>query len=244
MTSTQVSVVSTLQADDLKAALRRLAPNVQQSVLRKGMRRGLKPMEVELQAEWKRARYRGRPIHRYAIAAATQTDARRRGSGMAAPIVGRVGVRYGGKGGALAKGRQKVWHLLEAGFARYPKGSGAYTGYSPAVAEERTGYRKAVAAARTEIFKQKLPKAKRKAAMQAMYAGLREQFPAFVAERTARATRRQSLRSIAANVVVKAGAWISKKTVRRMMDRTLRAVRDETLAAAAQALKGGRRGNR
>lgn len=244
MTSTQTTITTTLQADDLKAALKRLPANVQQSVLRKGMRRGLKPMEKALQDEWRRARYKGRPLHRYAISFATQSDARRRGSGMTAPIVGRVGVRYGGKGGALAKGRQKIWHLLEAGFARYPRKSGAYKNFSPEVAAERVAYGAAVKAGRTDIFKQKLPKGKKKEAMRAMYAGLREQFPAFVAERQARADSRSKVRAIAANMVVKAGAWISKKTVRRMMSQTLQAVRSETLAAAAAALKGGRRGNR
>lgn len=245
MSATQVNVVSTLQADDLKAALKGLAPKVQQSVLRKGMRRGLEPMKKAIAGEWRRARYRGRPLHRYAIAFATQTDARRRGGGVSAPIVGRVGIRYGRKGGAMAKGRQKIWHLLEAGFARYPKGSGAYRAYSPAVAEERTAYRAAVKAAQDEMFRRKLPKAQRKEAMRATYAGLREQFPEFVSERQQRADSRKALKAIAANVVVKPGRWITKHVVRRMMSETLQAVRRETLQAAREALTGkGRRRDR
>lgn len=242
MSATQVNVVSQLQANDLKAALKGLAPHVQQSVLRKGMRRGLAPMQKAIAAEWRRARYRGRPMHRYAIAAATQLDARRRGGGVTAPIVGRVGVRYGRKGGTIAKGRQKIWHLLEGGFARYSRGSGAYRNYSPGVAAEKDAYRSALKANRKAIFEQGLPKAKRAAAMRSMYSGLREQFPAFTGERQQRAAARAAQRSIAANMVVKPGSWLTKRTVRRMMQQTLEAIRDETLKAAREALRGGRRG--
>lgn len=110
---TQVRIISTLQADDVKAALRGLAPKVQERVLRKGMRKGLKPLQDALRAGWRSAPYRGRPTHRRAIAAATQVDVRR--AGKPGELQGRVGVMYGRKGGARAAGRQRVWHLLENG---------------------------------------------------------------------------------------------------------------------------------
>ena len=233
---TRTTIKAELRADEMKRALRGLAPKVQQSVLRKGMRRGLMPLRDRLRTEWRSAFYRGRPTHRRAIAAATQIDVRRAGPASAGAVQGRVGVMYGAKGGATAKGRQRIWHLLEGGFRRYTNRK-AYANLSKGVQADRDGYRQFVRANRKAIMAEGLPKLMRADAMRSMYAAARQSFPAFVAERTARAkAREQSSRSFIP------GSFRSRGVVRATMKDAMRRVRDEVISAAREALAGGGRG--
>lgn len=233
---TAVKVTSTLRADDVKRALRGLPAKVQERVLRKGMRRGMKPMQDALRRAWTAAPYKGKPTHRKAIAAATLVDARRSGRGT--EIVGRTGVMYGRKGGARAKGRQRVWHLLENGFRRFV-GSNAYRPYSAAASADRDGYRKFVRENRKSIMSEGLPKGMRSDALRAMHADARTKFQAYTGERE---SRRKQRRSSSATVVQ--GSHRSMIVVRSRMRETLQRVREEIIAAARDALRGVRRGNR
>lgn len=230
-----VRVISTLQSDQVQKVLRNLPSRVQQRVLRKGMRRGMKPMQDALRRAWRSANYRGKPTHRQAIAAATLVDARRSGRGT--EIVGRTGVMYGRKGGAAAKGRQRVWHLLENGFRRYASKS-AYRRYSPAASAERDGYRKFVAENRKSIMGEKLPKLMRNEALRSMYADARTKFGTFSGERAARAVERKNY-----TTTVQVGSFRSRSVVRSRMAETMARVRDEIIAAAKEAL-GVQNGNR
>ena len=233
---TQVRLISTLQADDVKAALRGLAPKVQERVVKKGMRRGMKPMQEALRQAWRSANYRGKDTHRRAIAAATLTDARRSGRGT--EIVGKVGVMYGRKGGATAKGRQRIWHLLEGGFRRFNQGS-AYANFSKGSQSDRAGYRKFVTENRKSIMAEGLPKQMRSDALRAMYADARTKFSIYVSERETRKESRSK-----SQIAMMLGSYRSKMVVRFMLFATMRKVRDEVLEAARAALLGGGRGNR
>jgi hypothetical protein len=106
----------TVSDTEVRKALAALPSSLSQRVRKKGMRTALRPVREDLRRIWRSANFRGKPTHRRAIADATKIDVRRRGSGSAAVIVGEAGVVYGKKGGARAKGRQRIWHLLEDGF--------------------------------------------------------------------------------------------------------------------------------
>ena len=106
----------TLADAEVRKALAALPSNLSQRVRKKGMRTALRPVREDLRRIWRSASFRGKPTHRRAIANATRIDVRRRGSSSAAVVVGEAGVVYGKKGGARAKGMQRVWHLLEDGF--------------------------------------------------------------------------------------------------------------------------------
>jgi len=100
----------------LRKALGALAPRVNEAVRKKGARAAMSPFLKQLRSLWRAASFRGKPTHRRAISSATRIDIRRRGSGSLAPLRIQMGVQYGKKGGASARGRQRVWHLLENGF--------------------------------------------------------------------------------------------------------------------------------
>jgi hypothetical protein len=233
VTATNVTMTSQLDAKELRAALKGLAPKVQQSVLKTGMRKALTPLRNELRSAWKAARFKGKDPHRQAIASATTVDVRRGGGGAKAPIVARVGVKYGHGGGAKANGRQKIWHLLEAGFSRFQKGENATKAYANyANKDERRGYQEFVKVNRSAIW-QKVPKADRGKALRAMFADARSKFPTFVEERKARAERRKTATRSSVP-----GKWISKAVVQRSLRAYMERVRNACLAAAAQALGG------
>jgi len=123
VTMTQLKL--TLKAQEVKTALGALPARVAENVQKKAARRVFKPLAGEMGRRWLTADFRGPSAkHRLAIAQATQFDVRRQGAGLGAPIRIRLGVRYGRKGGEAAKGRQKVWHLLENGFEH--RGSGRH----------------------------------------------------------------------------------------------------------------------
>ena len=107
-----------MRVDDarLRRVLADLSPKMNERVRKTGARRAFAPYLKTLKNLWRSASFRGRPVHRRAIASATKVDIRRKGSGPEAALQMRMGVQYGRKGGAAAKGRQRVWHLLENGF--------------------------------------------------------------------------------------------------------------------------------
>lgn len=105
-----------LDAKEVERALTALPPKLNERVRKKAIRATLNPARNALRALWKAAPYKGKPLHRKAIASATKLDVRRRGRGPSASTQFALGVQYGRKGGASAKGRQRVWHLLEHGF--------------------------------------------------------------------------------------------------------------------------------
>lgn len=107
-----------IKVDDarLRKVLAGLSPQMNEKVRKQGARRALTPYLKTLRGLWRSASFSGKPTHRTAIARATRFDIRRKGSGALAPLQIRMGVQYGKKGGTLAKGRQRVWHLLENGF--------------------------------------------------------------------------------------------------------------------------------
>jgi hypothetical protein len=107
-----------MRVDDakLRKVLVELSPRMNERVRKTGARRAFAPYLKTLKNLWRSASFRGRPLHRRAIASATKVDIRRKGSTADAALQMRMGVQYGRKGGAAAKGRQRVWHLLENGF--------------------------------------------------------------------------------------------------------------------------------
>lgn len=105
-----------LDAKKVERALAALPPKLNERVRKKAIRKAMNPARKALQQLWRSAPYRGKALHRKAIASATKLDVRRRGRGPAAATMFALGVQYGRKGGAAAKGRQRVWHLLERGF--------------------------------------------------------------------------------------------------------------------------------
>lgn len=106
--------VSTSEAT---AALNGLAPALSESIRKKAIRAALQPYVKTLRPVWKSARYRGKAPHRTAISAATKlASPKRMGAGPGAPIRASLGVQYGRKGGNKARGRQRIYHLLEDGF--------------------------------------------------------------------------------------------------------------------------------
>lgn len=111
-----------IKVDDaaLRKMLATLAPEVNEQVRKKGARKALNPFLATLRGLWRNTAFRrGKGLHRKAIASATRVDIRRGGSGVGSPLQIRMGVQYGHKGGARAKRRQRVWHLLENGFRHH-----------------------------------------------------------------------------------------------------------------------------
>ena len=100
-------------------ALGQLSDQLNEKARRVGIRRALRPFVAELRSITGTGPYRGKNTHRKAMAAATGIVIKRRGSGHTAPLVVQLGVRYGKRGGANARGRQRVFHLLEGGFKHF-----------------------------------------------------------------------------------------------------------------------------
>jgi hypothetical protein len=103
----------TVNDAELRATLAKLPTRLLTNVRKRGIRKPLTKVRADLRALWRKAKFRGKAPHRKAIAAATRIDIRRvRGNA----IRGKVGVEYGRKGGARARGMQRIYHLLESGF--------------------------------------------------------------------------------------------------------------------------------
>jgi len=108
----KVSVtVDRKEVSDIMSKLpRRLIAGIE----RRAVRKATKPYIQKLIKEWRTAKYKGKKLHRRAIANSIKLDGpRRAGSGKMATQRFAIGVDYAGKRG---KGLQKVWHLLESGF--------------------------------------------------------------------------------------------------------------------------------
>jgi hypothetical protein len=158
-------------------------------------------------------------------------DIRRNGAGASAAITGRVGVMYGKGGGVGAGGRQKIWHLLEAGYRHYAKGSKAYANFSKNVRVEQETYQAIIKQNRPEALK--APKAERSARLRAVFSAARVAAPAFVAERTERASARKGASSKQIT-----GAWRSRAVIARMLPDATHKLRDYILQACKEALRG------
>jgi hypothetical protein len=107
----------TADSSSAQAVLNGLPKALSESIRKKAIRAALQPYVKTLRQKWQSSSYRGKAPHRKAIAAATQLSSPKRiGSGDTATIRAALGVQYGRKGGAKARGRQRVYHLLEQGF--------------------------------------------------------------------------------------------------------------------------------
>ena len=118
-----------LQVDNstVAQALGRLSAELNEQARRKGIRRALRPFVTELRAVVGTGPYRGKNLHRKAMASAVGVTIKRGGAGPDAKLIAQMGVRYGKKGGKAARGRQGVFHLLEQGYKHGGKGEQKYT---------------------------------------------------------------------------------------------------------------------
>jgi hypothetical protein len=114
--------------DDVE--VRRLLTAMPESIRRNVQRRAgneiMPRWARRLGNEWLTASYKrngGKQKHRRAIWAATKSRVRPRGQGETARMVMNVHVKYGRKGGTLASGNQRVYHLLEYGHRNVAAGS-------------------------------------------------------------------------------------------------------------------------
>jgi hypothetical protein len=113
----------TADSSSAQAVLNGLPRALSESIRKKAIRAALQPYVKTLRQKWQSSTYRGKAPHRKAIAAATQLSSPKRiGSGDTATIRAALGVQYGRKGGAKARGRQRVYHLLEQGFRHVASG--------------------------------------------------------------------------------------------------------------------------
>ena len=118
-----------LQVDNstVAQALGRLSAELNEQARRKGIRRALRPFVTELRGVVGTGPYRGKNLHRKAMASATGITIKRGGAGPQAKLIAQMGIRYGKKGGVAARGRQGVFHLLEQGYKHGGRGSQKYT---------------------------------------------------------------------------------------------------------------------
>lgn len=113
----------TADSSSAQAVLNGLPRALSESIRKKAIRAALQPYVKTLRQKWQASSYRGKAPHRKAIAAATQLSSPKRiGNGDTATIRAELGVQYGRKGGAKARGRQRVYHLLEQGFRHVASG--------------------------------------------------------------------------------------------------------------------------
>ena len=112
-----------VESAEAQAALNGLPRLMSESIRKKAIRAALQPYVKSLRAKWLAAPYRGKNTHRKAIAAATKlASPKRMGNGDTAVIRCALGVQDGSKGGGKARGRQRVYHLLEQGFNHHGAG--------------------------------------------------------------------------------------------------------------------------
>jgi hypothetical protein len=229
----------TLNDKALRAILAKLPDNLNERARKKGARKALAPFVKKLAGIWKSSPYRGKPTHRKAIAAATQLDVRRMGAGPTAPIRSRIGVRYGTKGGATAKGRQRVYHLLELGYRHYGKGSKFYASTPAHLVQQREGRREFVKLKRNEIFRANpgnsmAAKRARSAALFGMYGEARAMFPELHDHTSG---KRQAMKGAGAAKMIP-GAFRSLRWAQSNLQRATDALGAETLAEAKRLLGG------
>lgn len=234
--------VLSIKIDDrqLRETLAKLPAQLNERARKTGARKALRPYVVSLGNIWRSARYRGKATHRTAIQSATQLDVRRLGSGPLAPIRTQIGVRYGSKGGARAKGRQRVYHLLELGFRHHGKGSNFYSNVPPHLLNQRDARRTFVKVQRDQIWKDnpgnsRQARAARSAAMFAMYGEARERFKELTEFTANKKTAMNAARGSAKMIP---GAMRSYRWARRVLPSAMAALTAQTLAEARKLLGG------
>lgn len=234
--------VISIKIDDreLRETLAKLPAQLNERARKTGARKALRPYVVSLGNIWRSARYRGKATHRMAIQAATQLDVRRLGGGPLAPIRTQIGIRYGSKGGARAKGRQRVYHLLELGFRHYGKGSNFYSNVPPHLLNQRDARKTFVKVQRDQIWKenpgnsQQARKA-RSEAMYAMYGEARERFKE-LSEYTY--AKKSAMKAAGGSARTIPGALRSYRWASRVLPSAMAALTAETLAQARKLLGG------
>jgi hypothetical protein len=229
-----------LDSKELKATLEKLPERLNERARKNGARRALAPFVKELAAIWKASKYRGKPTHRKAIAAATQLDIRRMGAGPTAELRSRIGVRYGSKGGSRAKGRQRIYHILESGFRHFGRASKFYSAPPEHLIAQRDARRAFVKEQRDAIWKAtpgntREAKRVRTAAMYAMYGEARARFPDL---HDYTYSKRQEMNKAKGSAKMIPGAYRSYRWARANLQKAMDAMARETLAEARKLLEG------
>lgn len=227
----------TVDSSTARKLLGQLPRQMNDRVRKKAIRNALAPVRDDLRKLWKSAIFRGKAPHRKAIASATQYDVRRGRNGT---IIAEVGVKYGGAGGKAAKGRQRVWHLLEHGFRHAGSGSSnAYSNVSMELRRSRDERMSWVKAKRKSIFEQVRgnsfqAKTERRKAMKAMYAQAREQWAELASYQDKRRARVKQAMASASRI---AGRKISSSYVVRNMQRIMEDISTRIIKEAKEALR-------
>lgn len=233
-----MSVVKvTVDSSSARNALAGLGRQLGERVRKKAIRNALQPVRDDLRKLWKSALFRGKAPHRRAIASATQYDVRR---GRGGTIIAEVGVKYGRAGGKSAKGRQRIWHLLEHGFRH--AGSGSSNAYSNVSMElrrsrdERTAW---VRAQRKSIFERMRggsfqAKTERRNAMKAMYAQARERWAELASYQD---KRRGRVKEAMASASMVPGRKISTGYALRNMQRIMEDIAARIVKEAKEVLR-------
>lgn len=233
-----MSMRITVQDAEVRRVLQQLPKQIATNVRKRGMRKPLMKVRDDLRRLWGKAKFRGKAPHRRAIASATRIDIRRVQNGR---IRGSVGVMYGGAGGKAAKGRQRIWHLLEDGFRHASRGSSdAYSNISQGLRGQRDARHAYVKKARKEIFERIKgrnfqAKTERRKAMQAMYASARERYAELASYTDKRRGRIAKAMSMAKRI---RGRGISRGYVAANGARVFREISQSILREARAALKG------
>lgn len=218
---------------ELQQRLATLPFKVQQSVQRRGMRKALAPMRDALRQGWAAQPRRRTGTHTAAIVKTTVTDVRR---GRGSTIVGKVGVNYR-LGGTRSK--QRIWHLLEAGFRHYGN-SKAYRNRGAEINRQAAARQKLWQAAWAEAMagfpgNSRAAKQGQWATLRAATRRARQLFPELFAHEDSRRGLARTLRQATARRVP--GLRISERIGRSMLQRTMQAAASESLALIDKHLK-------
>lgn len=111
---------SRIYVDDsaVREMLKTMPENIRRNVQRRAGNDIMPRWARRLGNEWLTANYvrnGAKKKHRLAIWSAARSRVRPRGTGDTARVVMNVHIKYGKKGGPLASGNQRVYHLLENG---------------------------------------------------------------------------------------------------------------------------------
>ncbi len=227
----------TVDSSTARQVLGQLPRQINERVRKKAIRNALAPVRDDLRKLWKSAIFRGKSPHRKAIASATHYDVRRGKNGN---IIAEVGVKYGGAGGKSAKGRQRVWHLLEHGFRHAGSGSSnAYSNVSMELRRSRDERMAWVRGQRKSIFERLRgnsfqAKTERRNAMKAMYSQARAQWAELASYQD---KRRERVRAAMSSASMISGRKISSSYVLRNMKRIMEDISARILKEAKESLR-------
>ena len=226
----------------LRETLAKLPERLNERARKNGARRALAPFAKSLGRIWASSRYRGKATHRKAIQAAAQMDVRRMGGGPLAPLRSQVGIRYGSKGGARAKGRQRVYHLLELGFRHYGRGSSFYNTTPAHLIQQRDARREFVKQERDRVWREnpgntRQARQARSGAMFAVYGQAREQFKELTEFTYA---KKDAIKAARGGARMIPGAMRSYRWAVRALPIAMRRMAEETLAEAKKLLGGAK----